>query len=115
MTQQDRSEVREMIHGILSGWEAQTVAREDLISMSLQNIDSHLGKINGKVQEHERIIIKNIPHTIDHCPQDATIKEIRDNMVSGKAVKSAIAWSVGASSCVITVVFLIIKLITGNL
>ena len=115
MTQQDRTEVREMIHGILSGWEASTVAREDLIHFSLKNIDNHLGKINGKVQEHEKIINTNLPHSIVNCPQDETIKEIRDNMVSGKAVRNAIMWSVGASCSLVTLIFIAIKLVTGNL
>jgi tetrahydromethanopterin S-methyltransferase subunit B len=115
MTQQDRGEVREMIHGILSGWEAATVAREDLIGVSLKNIEEHLGKINGKVSEHEKIININIPHSIDKCPQKDTIKEIRDNMITNKGVRTTIFTAIVGASALVTVIFIVIKLVTGNL
>ena len=115
MTQQDRGEVREMIHGILSGWEAATIAREDLIGSSLKNIETHLAKINGKVAEHEKILNINIPHTIDKCPQKGTIQEIRDNMITNKGITKAVVIAITASSALVTVIFIVIKLVTGNL
>jgi hypothetical protein len=87
MTQKDRSEVREMIQGVLSGWHDSTVEREKLIYLSLNNIDSHLEKLNGKVSAHERTILENLPHSIAHCPQTGTIKEIRDAIIQEKGGK----------------------------
>jgi hypothetical protein len=56
MTTKDRTEVREMIHNTLEGWEKATIARENMTLTALEKIELHLGKINGKVSEHEKII-----------------------------------------------------------
>ena len=84
MTQTDRTEVREMIHGILSGWHAATTAQNDMTNQSLERIEKHLVKLNGSVAEHERVILENLPHSIDHCPQAPVIKEIRDAVLEDK-------------------------------
>ena len=77
MTQKDRSEIREMIHGILSGWHATTTAQNDITNASLGDIKDHLIKINGKVVEHEKIINVNLPHNIALCPQKDIIEELK--------------------------------------
>ena len=87
MTQKDRSETREMIQVTLAGWHDSTVEREKLIYLSLNNIDSHLEKLNGKVSSHEKIILENLPHSIDHCPQTPVIKEIRDAVLKDEGGK----------------------------
>jgi hypothetical protein len=82
MEAQERSEIREMIHGILSGWEANTIARDDLTNERLKNIADHLGRLNGSVAKHEEKINGNLPHTIANCAQKDTIQEIRDKMIT---------------------------------
>ena len=94
MTQKDRGEVREMIHDVLSGWEANTVAREEITNMALIRIDKHLEKLNGTVERHENTITANLPHNISHCPQAETIQVLKANMISEKAVKKTIYTSV---------------------
>jgi hypothetical protein len=111
MTKQDRSEVREMIHDILSGWQAATIAREDVTNEALKNINDHLGRINGSVGRHEQKINDNLPHTIANCAQKTTIEEIRDNMISGKAVRNAIILSIGATGTLFSVLFILYKLL----
>jgi hypothetical protein len=77
MTQKDRSEIREMIHGILSGWHATTTAQNDITNASLGEIKDHLVKINGKVAEHEKVINVNLPHHIALCPQRDAIEDLK--------------------------------------
>jgi hypothetical protein len=89
MTPTDRTEVREMIHGILSGWQAGTTAQNDITNAGLKDIKDHLAKLNGSVLEHAKIIAANLPHTISHCPQTETIKEIRDKVVTINAVEKS--------------------------
>lgn len=81
MTKDERSEVRDMITVTLSGWHETTVEREKLIYASLNNIDSHLDKLNGKVAAHEETILKNLPHGIQHCPQANAISEIHEKLI----------------------------------
>ena len=84
MDKDERSEVREMITTTLSAWHDSTVEREKLIYASLNNIDSHLDKLNGKVASHEKTILENLPHGIQHCPQANVIQEIHDKMIEDK-------------------------------
>ncbi len=90
MTAGERAEVREMIHGVLSGWHAETVAREEITNMALKNIDEHLKALNGKVFEHQKIIYDNLPHSIAHCPQTEKIQSLSDSMISEKTVKKTL-------------------------
>jgi broad specificity polyphosphatase/5'/3'-nucleotidase SurE len=61
--------------------------RDFVMQQSLNKIDEHLGRLNGKVAEHEKILNINIPHTIDKCPQDRKINDIHDEVVKLTAVK----------------------------
>jgi hypothetical protein len=47
----------------------------------LESIETQTKRTNGTVQEHDRIIKDNLPHTIAKCPQQNVIQEIRDNMI----------------------------------
>jgi hypothetical protein len=88
MDTQDRTEVREMIHATLEGWEKATVAREIMTLKTLDKIEKHLDRMNGSIALHEKIINTNLPHNIALCPQAETIKEIRDVVIGEKAVSN---------------------------
>lgn len=81
MTPNDRTEVREMIHSTLEGWEKATVARESMTLIALEKIEGHLRKINGSIASHDKIINANLPHNISLCPQAPVIEEIRDTII----------------------------------
>jgi len=89
MTPNDRTEVRDMIHDTLEVWEKATVARENMTLVALEKIEGHLAKINGAVASHEKLITANLPHTVAHCSQTETIKEIRDKVVKITGVEEA--------------------------
>ena len=112
MTQTDRSEVREMLHGILSGWQAETVAREELTNLHLKNIEDHFARLNGSVTKHEKVINENLPHSVSQCVQAHTIVEIRDNMITSKALKSANRNTVVLTASIFTVLFILFQVIT---
>jgi hypothetical protein len=61
--------------------------RDFVMQQSLNKIDEHLGRLNGKVAEHEKILNINIPHTIDRCPQNDTIMGLHDGMTKLLAIK----------------------------
>jgi hypothetical protein len=98
-----------MLHDILSGWQAANTAQADITNAGLAKIDEHLTKLNGKVAEHEKIININLPHTINACAQKDTITEIRDNMVSGKAMRKTIITSVTLTGGIFSTLFIIYK------
>ena len=90
MTIEERGEIRDMIHGILSGWHAETVAREEVTNVHLKNIEDHFRRLNGSVAKHEKTINENLPHSVVHCPQAIKIKELEDNMITSKVVKKTL-------------------------
>ena len=105
MTIEERGEVRDMIHDILSGWEANTVAREEITNISLVKIDKHLEKINNKVAEHEKTINTNLPHNISHCSQTEIIKTLTDNMITSKTVKKTVYIGFGIIATLVTILW----------
>jgi hypothetical protein len=81
MDVQERAEVRDMIHGILSGWNARAESYMSTTNNSLNNIDTHLKTLNHTVAKHQTVIDKNLPHTIAHCTQKDTIESIEKTLV----------------------------------
>jgi len=79
-----------MIHGMLSGWEANTISREEITNIRLGEISEHLKRINGTIAKHEKVINENLPHNITHCPQTERIKTLEDNQITTKAVKKTL-------------------------
>lgn len=83
MTQNDRTETRDMIHDVLDGWQEATIQRENLIHQSLNSIDTRLAKINGTILEHNKAIanlkISDALH-IAECPAMPKIESIEKNL-----------------------------------
>jgi len=105
MTQKDRTEIRDMIHDILSGWQAGTISREEVTNVSLKNIDGHLARLNGSVIEHSKLINENLPHSIAHCLQAKDIETLKENMVTEKAVKKTIYIGFGILATLIGIIW----------
>jgi hypothetical protein len=105
MTKEERTEIREMIHGMLSGWEANTISREEITNVRLGEISEHLKRINGSVAKHEKIINDNLPHNITHCPQAEKIAELDRNMISDKSVKKTLYTGIAIISTVVAIIW----------
>jgi hypothetical protein len=60
------------------------------IDDNFHEIKGRLDKLNGSVARHEKIINENLPHGVNHCPQVKVIENLKDNMVTEKAVKKTI-------------------------
>jgi len=78
-------------------------------NIALLHIEEHLEKINGSLGNHEKVINENLPHTIANCAQKDTIQEIRDNMITTKAVKKAVILGIGLTSTIIGIIFTILE------
>ena len=109
MTQQDRTEVREMIETTLGGWHSETVIREVTTNKALDKIEKHLGGINSKVQKHQTVLDQNLPHTVANCVQADTIQEIRDNMISRKAIITAVIIGIPLAAGIVELFNLLFK------
>ena len=112
MTKTDREEVRQMLHDILSGPQARNESANIVTNIALKEISEHLGKINGKIMEHEIIIVKNLPHALVNCAQSETIREIRENLIGAKAVKKAIYKGVTLTGTIMAILFAIYEILT---
>ena len=107
MTKTDRAEVREMLHDILAGHQAKYESAINVTNVVLKDINEHLAKINGRVNEHDIIILKNLPHSISNCAQADTIREIRENMISAMAVRKAIYKGIALTGTIMALLFAI--------
>ena len=81
------------------------------VNGNLEDIKTHLKTLNGKVAEHDRAINVNLPHSIKDCAQSDTIQEIRDNMVSSKAIKRAIVLTISLTGGVLGAIWVIVRLV----
>jgi hypothetical protein len=53
----------------------------------LEAIEVQTTKTNGTVQEHEKILRENLPHSVLNCPQADKIEEIEKVLVGEEAVQ----------------------------
>lgn len=60
------------------------------IDDNFHEVKGRLDKLNGSVARHEKVINENLPHSVNHCPQVKVIENLKDNMVTEKAVKKTI-------------------------
>ena len=115
MDKDQREQVREMLHDVLSGYHAKVDAQNTITNDALIRIDKKFEKLNGSVAENRKVINENLPHTIDKCPQTEVIESLKVNMISGKAIKTAIISSVGVTGTLFAIFFILYKLITNSL
>ena len=109
MTKTQREEVKEMLHEVLQTYQVRNEAQHDMTNISLERIDKHLEKINGKVAEHEKVINIHLPHNTTHCPQKETIEHLRDNMISAKAIRRSIYAGIASAAALMSIFFIIYK------
>ena len=117
MTAADRKQTREMIVDALAPFVKQIEGRDILMNATLNNIDgsvdkinTHLSNLNGKVAEHEKIVNTVGEERIKGCVQKGIIQEIRDNMVSRKAVYGAVFTGLGSLSVIIGIIYGVIRI-----
>lgn len=97
MDAQERTEVRDMIHDILSGWNARTESYMYTTNDSLKNIADHLKTLNGTVAKHQTTIDQHLPHSEVHCVQkgkidtmEKTLVRLDEKVVTRKALNTTI-------------------------
>jgi len=112
MNKEQRDQVREMLHDILSGYHVKVDAQNTVTNAALKAMNIHFTKLNGAVAENRKIIDANLPHTIVQCPQASTIEKLRDNMVSRKAIISAVLIGIGSMGTFMSILFVIYRIIT---
>lgn len=97
MNREDREETRQMIQDLLTGLNAQMIARDDVINIRLDEILNNVKRINGTLEkhdyvlsEHEKMIRANLPHTKAQCTQEERIKKIEAELLTEKTFKKTL-------------------------
>ena len=114
MTKDQRDQVREMLHDILSGYHAKVDAQNTVTNAALEAMNIHFDKLNGTVAENRKIINENLPHSIIKCPQAKAISDLKENMISAKAIKGFIIGSIGVIGSLMAIAFIFYKMITKD-
>ena len=108
MTQQDRTEIKELIAEHLENVTAKTDSKFEIIVYKLDMVIEQTTKTNGRVNKLEE---KEMMHVVN-CPQTIKIRELEDNQLSTKSIKTWLASAVlitGALFAVIIEIFKFIK------
>lgn len=112
MTKSDKTEIREMFsEGIEHIKELQT-EHWKLFEEKLNRIDEKVTKTNGTVIKHTEQISdlqKNLPHSIDKCPQASTIKELYENRITTKAMRKMIISVITLTGIITTIIVSIVS------
>lgn len=74
-------------------------------------IKGRLDKLNGSVARHEKVINEHLPHSIDHCPQAGSIKDLQENMITTKAIKKTLYVGFGIICALIGVLLGVMEII----
>ena len=105
----DRSEIREMITGVLSGWHSDTVLREVTTNKALDNIEKHLGALNGKVLQHskelEQLRVDGVNHIVN-CPVNPKVNQLAEELLEYKMFKKYPKLGVAVLSIALMLVFI---------
>ena len=90
MTAADEKKTRQIFSDLIAPHMVQQASDSKQTNISLLKIEKHLESLNGTVARNATMIANNLPHREDLCPKKKVIEDIRDNMVSRKAVVKAI-------------------------
>lgn len=101
-----------MLHDILSGYQARNESAFDTFNLGLQKIDKHLERLNGTVASQQKIIDQNLPHNIAHCAQVKNIEELKENMITGKAIRNYIYGAIGIVGALTGILYVIFEILT---
>ena len=84
MEKEDRTEVKEMLHDILSGYQALNESAFAVISSHLETIKEQTIKTNSRVNKSEdrlnALEVKEASHIVT-CPQAAKIDKIKESLL----------------------------------
>ena len=116
MTAQDRTEIRQMLTDILSGYTEEMKGRYNVIHSNLVQIKEQTTKTNGRVSatENEIDLLKLAEaNHITMCPQVQRIAKLESSEVSRRAILKFLGmmWigTIGFAGIVIAVIELFIK------
>jgi len=89
-------------------------AHVKMTNETLGKIDKHLERLNGTVARHQSTLDREFPRTIDGCPQRETIEELKQNMISAKAIKRTIFAAVGITGTLVSIAFVLYQILTSK-
>lgn len=124
MTKADKAEIKEMFgEGINHLRELQEQhyklfdEKLNRLSEKSDQIDAKVTKTNGTVLKHTEQIFaleKNLPHTIEQCPQSATIKDLYENRITNKAMRKMIFSVITLTGIITTIIVSIVSFLESH-
>ena len=120
-----RTYIKEEVHGILAGYQAQNESHYTITNNTLNSINKFLEYINENYRSQEKEINKlktsyklynqkdeiEKEHRKVTCPQEKRIRIIEDKTMTSGAVRKWIAKTVGVTAGTLTIIYIALKLI----
>ena len=110
MTVKDKSEMKEILHDYVAGVIAQQDAKYTIIDSKLNDIKLQTSDIVKRVSELE---VKEVNHVVN-CSIAPKVRVLEDNQLSIKSVKRWVIGTVGVTGTVMSIIWIVIKLISGS-
>jgi hypothetical protein len=116
---EERNEVREMLHEILSGYQALNESQYTVMDVKLDGINKRLDVLNGKTQKTvdrvETLEKAEIVHytACPHAPKiNDRIRQIEDNQLTTKSIRNWVLSTVAITSTIIGVIWVSYQLLS---
>jgi hypothetical protein len=113
LTQNDKQEIREMLQDCMAGSHARTESKFEIIEVKLNHILEQTTKTNGRVtklEEDNHDFKNHVKNTHDY---DNKIRVLEDHQLSTKVIKKWVVGSVAVTGTVMSIIFIIFKLMEG--
>lgn len=107
MTRDDHTQIKELFQTGIDHINAIQDLKMKLIEQKLDSIIDQTTKTNGTVRRHSEQLadIENGKwHSIVTCPQSKVVNEVRDSMITSKAIKRLIISSITITGIVVAIV-----------
>jgi len=120
MTSKERTEIKEIFREAILPFEVRIESEVSIIDIRLSDIDEHLKKLNGTMANHDKMLNAHIPggpegkRSIDQCPQNEVINDLKENMINAKAIKKTIISAVAVTGTLFSIAFIIYRLLTNK-
>jgi len=105
MTKAERNEIQDMFDGGIKHIKEIMNIKFDFIIE--QNVKA--SEVISKHTDQISVLRRELPHTVTKCPQNVTIQELRDNMITSRGIKKLMVTSITITGIIVTLIATIIS------
>ena len=113
MSTQEFNSLKELFEEKLKSLHIQLNSEFEVLNNRLETIEEQVKKTNGrtiKLEELTNLHTLSINQYSNKCPQEARIRTVEDNLLTGFTVKKWIIGTLGVISIIVGIIYTLIKI-----